>query len=187
MINLRYIKGKPKEKEVEDLQTADQLVRDGKLPDYQANLYWIMRYTGAHVSEAAGIRFEDIDLENECLHIRDNEMRPLKTSYRPRVIPAIPELLAVLKKVKIRETGHVFPGLYNERYQRWGNGMSWHRTIGHSPKACRDSVATELRDADVNERTLGAILGHTPKTSTGRYGAVSQEAKLAALMHLSQS
>ena len=78
----------------------------------------------------------------------------------------------------------VFPGLYDEKYQRWGNGMSWHRRIGISPKACRDAVATTLRDAEVNERVLGSILGHTPKNSTELYGSVSMEAKKKALENL---
>ena len=55
---------------------------------------------------------------------------------------------------------------------------------GISPKACRDAVATELRDTDIHERVLGAILGHTPKNSTGVYGSVSMEAKQRALAKL---
>ena len=47
--------------------------------------------------------------------------------------------------------------------------MGWTRKIGVSPKACRDCVATTLRDADVNERVIGALLGHTPDNSTGVY------------------
>jgi site-specific recombinase XerD len=63
--------------------------------------------------------------------------------------------------------------------------MSWDRKIGITPKVCRDTVATTLRDADVNERVLGSILGHTPKNSTGLYCSVSTEAKLKVLQNLS--
>ena len=60
----------------------------------------------------------------------------------------------------------------------------WARLIGVSPKACRDTVATTLRDADVNERVIGAILGHSPSSSTNLYGSVSMDAKLRALENI---
>lgn len=51
-------------------------------------------------------------------------------------------------------------------------------------KACLDSVATSLREAEINERVIGSILGHTPKTSTGIYGSVSIEAMRNAFNYL---
>lgn len=195
-IKLRFIKGTSKKKEVVRLGEVDQKVRDGLIPDYQGTLYWLMRYTGCHVSEAAGIQYKDIDLTNKVLIIQSNELRPLKNQYREREIPIIDQLkehlVGLPKGSDARadktssSTAHVFPGLYDEKYQRWGNGMSWHRRIGISPKACRDAVATTLRDAEVNERVLGSILGHTPKNSTGLYGSVSLEAKLKALENLTK-
>jgi len=184
-INLRFIKGTSKKKEVVRLGEVDQKVRDGSIPSYQQTLYWLMRFTGCHVSEAAGIQYKDIDLTNNVLIIKSNELRPLKNQYRERELPIIEELKEHLVDLpKGSDAGQVFPGLYDERYQRWGNGMSWHRKIGVSPKACRDAVATTLRDAEVNERVLGSILGHTPKNSTGLYGSVSMKAKKKALENL---
>lgn len=184
-IKLRFIKGTSKKKEVVLLDVVDTKVRDGLIPSYQATLYWLMRYTGTHVSEAAGIQHKDIDLKNNVLIIQDNKLRPLKNQYREREIPIIDQLKEHLVGLpKGSDAAHVFPGLYDEKYQRWGNGMSWHRRIGISPKACRDAVATTLRDAEVNERVLGSILGHTPKNSTGLYGSVSMEAKKKALEYL---
>ena len=180
-INLRYIKSEAKPKEAKGLGEVDQLVRAGRIPEWQAQLYWLMRYTGTHVGEASGIRYEDIDLERRVIRIRRNDLRPLKNEYRQRDLPMVDALFEVMAQVKTQETGHVFPGLYDDKRKRWGNGMSWHRRIGVSPKACRDAVATRLRDAEVNERVLGSILGHTPKTSTGVYGGVSLEAKRKAL------
>ena len=77
-IKLRFIKGTSKKKEVVRLGEVDQKVRDGLIPDYQATLYWLMRYAGCHVSEAAGIQYKDIDLTNNVLIIQSNDMRPLK-------------------------------------------------------------------------------------------------------------
>ena len=184
-INLRFIKGTSKKKEVVRLGEVDQKVRDGLIPSYQATLYWLMRFSGCHVSEAAGIQHKDIDLTNNVLIIQSNDLRPLKNQYRERELPIIDQLKEHLIGLrKGSDAAQVFPGLYDEKYQRWGNGMSWHRKIGVSPKACRDAVATTLRDAEVNERVLGSILGHTPKNSTGLYGSVSMEAKLKALENL---
>ena len=187
VIKLRFIKGTSKKKEVVRLDSVDKKVEAGCLPSYQQTLYWILRFTGCHVSEAAGIQYKDIDIDNGVLNIHANELRPLKNHYREREIPMLDKLKKVLSGIDLQNhkpDAHVFPGLYDERYQRWANGMSWDRKIGVSPKACRDCVATTLRDAEVNERVLGSILGHTPKTSTGLYGSVSIEAKLKALKNL---
>ena len=185
VINVKRIKAKAKPKEAQLLDEADTLIH--RLPEYQRLLYWLMKYTGCHVSEAAGIRIEDIDLDQNILHIRENDLRPVKNAYRRRQIPIIPALRkhidadANLKRIK----GHVFPGLYCETYKRWGNGMQWPRRIGVSPKARRDAAATVMRDHGVNERVLGSILGHTPKTSTNMYGSVTMDAKRKALELLS--
>ena len=49
-----------------------------------------MKYTGAHISEVAGIQLRDIDLEANTLHIRANDLRPLKNNYRDRVMQISP-------------------------------------------------------------------------------------------------
>lgn len=182
-ISLRYIKTKTTQKEVKRLDDIDKLVSN--LPEHHQCLYWIMRCTGTHVSEAAGLRYEDIDPAGRVIHVRANELRPLKNDFRKRELPIIEALNDKLNELlKQQDSGYIFPGLYNERIERWGQGMNWERRLGISPKACRDAVATTLRDADINERVLGAILGHTPKNSTGVYGAVSMEAKQRALENL---
>ena len=146
-----------------------------------------MRYTGCHVSEAAGIQHKDIDLKNGVLHIVPNELRQLKNQFRERQIPMIDELKTVLSKLpKGLADAHVFPGLYNEKESRRGHSLGWTRKIGLSPKECRDCVATTLRDADANERVIGALFGHTPVNSTVVYGAVSMEAKKKALENLTK-
>ena len=188
-IKLRFIKDSAKKKEVVSLHEQDMLVRSGRIPRSQALLYWLMRYTGCHVSEAAGILYQDIDLVRNELHLAPNELRPLKNEFRQRTIPIIEPLAEALKGLDTKgkkPSDHIFPKFYEKQYKRWGNGLSWHRTIGVSPKACRDSVATSLREAEINERVIGSILGHTPKTSTGIYGSVSIEAMRNALNYLHQ-
>jgi len=166
-------------KEVVSLELADANV--GKLSEREQILYWVIRYTGLHISEAAGIRPEDI--RDGCLHIVPWDRRPLKNDYRSRVLP-IP--------AKLKEKLSTITGLPTDRELGWflwseSRGIyetpsgSWKRKLGVSPKALRDNVATTLRSHDVNERTIGSLLGHTPRNSTGIYGSVSLEAKAAAL------
>ena len=188
-INLRLIKGTTKKKQVVSLDAADQMVRDGKLPKDQTLLYWLLRYTGCHVGEGSGILYQDIDLENGLIHIRPNKLRTIKNDYRERTLPIIEPLAEALKELDIngkKGSDHVFIDMYDSKTRRWGNSMSWHTKIFVSPKACRDSVATTLRQADINERTIGAILGHTPENSTGVYGSVSIETLRNALNQLHQ-
>ena len=186
-IKLRFIKGTSKKKEVVKLEGIDDKVKEGALPPHHEALYWIVRYTGTHVSEAAGIQFKDLDLANGVIHISPNDLRPLKNEYRQRDLPMLDELKEALKGLDVSThspDAHVFPGLYNDKTQRWGYGLQWDRRLGITPKVCRDVVATTLRDADVNERVLGSILGHTPTNSTGLYGSVSMDAKKKALSKL---
>ena len=186
-VKLRFIKGQAKRKEVVRLDHIDKKVREGAMPIDHTRVYWIARLTGAHISEASGIQYRDLDLENDVITIQGNELRPLKNSFREREIPMLDELKQALSGIDVsahKPDEHVFPQMYNHNTKRWGYGLQWDRRIGVTPKACRDCVATTLRDCDVNERVIGAILGHTPKTSTGLYGAVSMEAKLKALNYL---
>ena len=62
--------------------------------------------------------------------------------------------------------------------------MHWDYKLSITPKVLRDCVATTLRDADVNKRVLGSILGHTPTNSIGLYGSVSMDVKKNALSRL---
>lgn len=180
-IKLRYIKAESKPKEAMDLADVDLKVVE--LPEHQQILYWIMRYTGTHISEAAGIRHEDVDLNKGVIYIRPNELRPLKNRYRERALPIIEPLQKRLNELYSPGNDYVFD-LYSPNLERWGHKINWKDSLGIMTKACRDAVATTLRDKDVNERVIGAILGHTPTTSTGVYGSVSMEAKRAALQYL---
>lgn len=195
-IKLQFIKGRSKKKKVVRLESVDEKVREEKISSDQQVLYWIMRFTGTHLGEAAGIQYKDSDLKNGVLIITSNKNRSLKSenyaeSYRERELPMVNELKEILSGIDMKgkkPNAHVFPKLSPMTdAARWGNGMCWHRDtkLGVSPKACRDYVATKLRESGVEDSVLAAIFGHTPKNSTEMYGTVSMEAKLNALRNLS--
>lgn len=179
----KRIRVKAKPKEVVGLTDADALVLLGKLPKHHTLLYHLLRWTGTHASESAGIRYKDIDLDNQVIHIVSWELRQLKNPYRIRDLPIHKELLAILKRDlgKQPKDELVFPWAYNEKRARWGEGLAWRKRIGVTPKATRDWCASCLRQADVNERTIGAILGHSPSSQTGGYGGVDIDTKRKAI------
>ncbi len=182
-VTLKYVKTKAKPKQATTLDHIDQKVE--KLPRLEQCLYWLMRFTGMHIGEASGVLVEDIDLSNGVIHVKPNELRPLKNDYRERDLPIIEPLAEKLLELMPKQAkGYIFAGFYDDRQKRWGQKIHWTRQLGVSPKACRDNVATTLRDMDVNERVIGSILGHTPRNSTGIYGSVSLEAKRNALNKL---
>jgi len=45
--------------------------------------------TGCRLAEIVGLRLEDIDLDNELLHIRPNSARRLKNKTSERVLPLV--------------------------------------------------------------------------------------------------
>jgi integrase len=45
--------------------------------------------TGCRLSEIVGLRIEDIDTENELIHIRPNAARRLKTRGSERILPLV--------------------------------------------------------------------------------------------------
>ena len=180
----KRVKSKAKKKEVVELDQADQSWQ--KLPQHHQLLWHILRWSGAHASEVGGLRWEDIDLQEEVIHFKSHDTRPLKNGYRVRTIPIHSRLLPILKQEQLDERceGLIFPWAYSEKRARWCEALHWHKIIGVSPKATRDWAATCLRSKDINESVIGRLFGHTPKTQTGVYGAVDLPTMRKALEQL---
>ena len=186
----KRVKGRTKKKEVVSLDEADKAW--AKLPQHHQLLWHLLRWTGSHASEAAGLRWEDIDLSSEgVIHFKSHETRPLKNDFRIRTIPIHKNLMPILEAASKRNgsgavdnSGLIFPWSYNTKRARWAEGMHWSDIIGVSPKATRDWAATCLREKDINESVIGRLFGHTPKTQTGVYGAVKMETMRRALDQL---
>ena len=179
------VKTKRTKKEVVTLEEADQ--RWEKLPRHHQLLWHILRWSGAHASEVGGLRWEDIDLQEETIHFKSHETRPLKNAYRDRVIPIHTRLMPILRQEQLDEKceGLIFPWAYNpKRGGRWCEAMHWTQIIGVSPKATRDWAATCLRSKDINESVIGRLFGHTPRTQTGVYGSVEMSTMRKALEQL---
>lgn len=180
----KRVKARAKKKEVVSLDHADEVW--SKLPQHHQLLWHLLRWTGSHASEAAGLRWEDIDLQEEVIHFRSHETRPLKNNFRIRTVPIHSRLLPILRQEQLDEPceGLIFPWAYSKARARWAEAMHWPKIIGVSPKATRDWAATCLRSKDINESVIGRLFGHTPKTQTGVYGSVGMETMKKALEQL---
>ena len=177
----KRVRGRAKKKEVVLLDQGDKDWT--KLPQHHQLLWHLLRWTGSHASEAAGLRWSDIDLASGVIHFKSHETRPLKNDFRIRTIPIHKNLMPILKAQEFGE-GLIFPWSYNPKRARWAEGMHWSDIIGVSPKATRDWAATCLREKDINESVIGRLFGHTPKTQTGVYGSVKMETMRRAIDQL---
>lgn len=105
----KRVRGRQKKKEVFRLNQAD--ICWTKLPRHHQLLWHLLRWTGSHASESAGLRWEDIDLQEEVIHFKSHETRPLKNDWRIRTIPIHSRLLPILKQEQLDEKceGLFFP------------------------------------------------------------------------------
>ena len=78
--------------------------------------------TGCRLAEIVGLRLDDIDLENDLIHIRPNSARRLKTRNSQRTLPLVGYAkLAMEKALKYADSQYLFP-----RYIRDGKCYATH-------------------------------------------------------------
>jgi len=66
--------------------------------------------TGCRLAEIVGLRLEDIDLENDLIHIRPNSARRLKTRNSQRTLPLVGYAkLAIEEALKHSDDQYLFP------------------------------------------------------------------------------
>ena len=172
---LKYLKIPTRQKDEIDISVPDQRVTG--LPEDQQLLYQLLRWTGMRLAEGAGLRYEDI--REGVINLVPHDTRPLKTTFSRREIPIHQRLDPHLSSLK--GSGLIFPHFYSKLNERWRVNTSWTNRIGLKPHGLRDYVTQSMRQADVNERTIGAVLGHAPSNMTGTYGTVTMEAKVKAV------
>ena len=185
VIVLKRIKASYKKKEVIELEDVDNKVESGVLDKDSELVYWICRLTATHISEASGMAHGDIDLKDNVIHIRPNELRGVKVDngFRERTLPITPKLRQKIEQLyKPGKKGeHIWRKYYDEKQERWGNKIQWQRKLGISLSVPRNTATTTLRKANINDRVIGVILGHSPNKTTDVYGAVSVEMMKEAL------
>ena len=129
--------------------------------------------TGCRNKEIVGVLPSDIRLDTDIPHIviQANSIRGVKTDGSERVIPLVGLALEAFK---------AFPNGFE--YYRSGNLNNSSNALGkffdenglnpterHSPYSFRHSFKDRLRDVDVNEEIIDALMGH--KTNKPQYGS----------------
>jgi integrase len=78
--------------------------------------------TGCRLAEIVGLKLEDIDLENDLIHIRPNSARRLKTRSSERTLPVVGYAkLAMVQTLNQADDTYLFP-----RYIRDGKCYATH-------------------------------------------------------------
>ncbi len=162
-------------------------------------LWWIPRIlalSGMRLGEVAQLRKCDVREERGVLvfDVNADEGKEVKTDASQRVVPVHPRLIELdlpafvaaqpdgfLWPERLRVTANPSKGnfdrlsrLLNDRLRR--AGIADRRKVIHS---FRHTVATRLKEADVQDFTISEILGHeVGNITTGRYGKRVSPARL---------
>lgn len=152
-------------------------------PEAYAGLVVILAGLGLRISEACGLRVEDVDFLRRVIHVRQ-QLRPdgsygkLKTDESPRTIPASDEVLAgISEQVRMypREDGLVFSAGFGRALTRAAAGHVFAKIaedtkISVSPHSLRHYFGASLLTRGVNVVAVSRWLGHsTPTVTLGVY------------------
>ncbi|MBQ4074696.1 MAG: site-specific integrase [Clostridia bacterium] len=156
------------------------------LPDLtgSAQLYAALcLYTGMRRGEICALRWEDVDLENGFLHVRESiewaaknqgGIKGTKSNNGKRDIVIIPQLAAILERHH-KKSGYLIQGARAKKEapatnqtvirlnERIGNeaakhGIAFYR--GSLNRNSRATVATFMNNAALDEKTIESQLGH---------------------------
>ena len=171
---LKHVKNDERKEKIFDHTETDR--RAETLDPEQKLLYRIIRLTGLRIQEALGLRACDIDTTKMIIEISDNEYRKVRDGIKNvssrRTIPISTRLLPHLSGIETGSDGLIF--------DRWLSGSGklttpsfFRNRLGISPHIMRGHVTTCLREAGINERVIGDLLGHAPTTVTNKYGTTT--------------
>ena len=68
-----------------------------KMAPWHQDFYWLVRWSGMRAAEAAGLELENINLDDQVIHLVYLKDRPLKTKYLVRDIPIHPNHFELCK------------------------------------------------------------------------------------------
>jgi integrase len=124
--------------------------------------------TGCRRGEAINLKASEIDLDGSCLRLTDSKEG---ASVRPMGLPAL-DLLS--QRIKDDDKGFVFKGTTDGK-PLVGFPRLWRKLFKETaladitPHVLRHSFSSIANDLGFTEATIGALLGHSRGTVTGRY------------------
>lgn len=178
--------------DLEMIQTACLKIDD--------DLRWLVALisdTGMRLSEAAGLKIDDLVLDDEIPHviIQPHSHRPLKTRSSERVIPLVGTSLWAAQRIKQKVTGDYCFQRYTNNDRTNANSASaalnkWIKSLTNNKEntihGFRHSLRDRLRAADVGIELIDEIGGWSRRTIGSQYGngyslGKKQEALLAMI------
>ena len=174
---VKHVKNEDRvEKPFDYIEADKKALRLG--PD-QKMLYDIIRYTGLRIQEALGLRACDIDNEQRLIIVADYEHRKLgegiKNPSSRRKVPISSKLFELLPDIKYQDEQLVF-ARWLSATGNWNTPTFFNDRVNVRPHRMRGRVITSLRDAGINERVAGDLLGHAPSSNTNKYGTATIQA-----------
>ena len=138
----------------------------------------ILGETGCRLAEIVGLRVEDVDLEDEVLHIRPNNKRRLKTTGSERSLPLAGHALDAVRLVMAKANGSdwLFPQYIKEDgcyATHASNALAkWtKRRWGMTAHSLRHTMRDRLRAAEVPLEAIDQLGGWSSVGGVGsRYG-----------------
>ena len=139
------------------------------------DIWMVLLGTGLRAGELVAMEWRDVDVEGGELHVRAE----CSKSKRPRTIPLRADLLAILRKLRVR-----CPGVQRRVFvQRNGNpwGGPWGSHLSRRLKVClraagldesvdlhclRHTFGSHLVRAGADVKSVQALLGHSSATVT---------------------
>lgn len=169
-----------------------------KLDDDLRWLIAIISDTGMRLSEAAGLKIDDLVINDEIPHviIQPHSHRPLKTRSSERVIPLVGASLCAAQRIQQNVTGiYCFPR-YTTADRTNANSASaalnkWIKSLtkntDNTIHGFRHSLRDRLRDVDIGIELIDEIGGWSRQSVGAQYGnGYSLEKKQEALIKMLQ-
>lgn len=184
--------------------------------DSDAPLFWqtairIMYRNGLRRGEVAGLKWENIDFENETLMVRNNVINNRETGFKNvlkapkskssiRDIPITPDVLELLKRWKVEQATQYGVALlpsafvfgspvdpYNpirpDSITQWfARFNERHNLRCVSPHDLRHTCATELIRYGASTKATQTIMGHSDSSITNKYYVKVNQSDLRSAM-----
>ena len=149
----------------------------GLLPLRERRIVALLSYTGMRLEEVLGLRWEDLNCEEQTISIQravvhpkrhTPVIKPPKTQTSIRVIPLISQLVSLLSPME--STGFILGGDEPLTYQQQKRSFDKIRAAfgleAYSAHDFRDTCATEWQENGMSLENISRLLGHSSTTVT---------------------
>lgn len=172
---LAYIKVPEKEPVRPAQRFSDEIIQ--KCIDQHVIGAVILIFTGLRRSELLGLTLNDIDLEEQMIHVRKS-----KTAAGIRSVPIPDKLIPWMQE-------YIEAGMIGK--SRWVFENRYWKSVtflqGHTRHECRHTYISLLTEAGVDERLIKALVGHTGGVTVDVYTHYSAETMLQAVNRIADS